>query len=77
MKEAAALDPRNIGSCQLGGRLEGTMGAALPPCLLVAEPSVRDLLFQAKLLFIHAIARPPTLSLITGMECDKPAPPGT
>ena len=53
------------------------MGAALPPCLLVAEPSVRDLLIQAKLLFIHAIARPPTLSLITGMECDKPAPPGT
>jgi hypothetical protein len=28
-------------------------------------------------LFIHAIARPPTLSLIAGMECDKPAPPDT
>ena len=61
----------------LGGRLEGTMGAALSPYLLVAEPPVRDLLFRAKLLFIHVIARPPTLSLITRMECDKPTPPDT
>jgi len=50
------------------------------PCrlaLLVAGNTVWDLLLQANLLLIHAIARPPTLSLITGMECDKPAPPDT
>ena len=45
--------------------------------LLVAGNTVWDLLLQANLLLINAIARPPTLSLITGMECDKPAPPGT
>ena len=50
------------------------------PCrlaLLVAGNTVWDLLLQANLLLINAIARPPTLSLITGMECDKPAPPDT
>jgi hypothetical protein len=34
--------------------------------LLVAGNAVWDLLLQANLLLIHAVARPPTLSLITG-----------
>ena len=58
------------------GRLGG-LRRAVRLALLVAGSAVWDLLFQATLLLIHAIARPPTLSLITGMECDKPAPPDT
>ena len=61
-----------MGLAKLGGRLGDY--AALSP-VFVAGNAVCDLLFQATLLLIHAIARPPTLSLITELECDKPTPP--
>jgi hypothetical protein len=69
---------RLTGLAYSGGRLRA--GAQAPRCRLACwSPGtpVWDLLLQANLLLIHAIARPPTLSLITGIECDKPTAPDT
>ena len=53
----SAETPAILGLADLAGAREeeGTIGAALSPCMLVAGTAVWDLLFQAKLLFVAAM----------------------